>query len=191
MNSNQLSKKEKNLALAMVGIALVYKRYPLGALNKKESFSSMGPSVYLCQMLLFSKLRNSHTEREVQENLHAILLSGKLRSAFCGEMACTAANFINSIDKDNTAELVKLYNGHHEMVVIGRDKNSNPNDINTWGENAVICDPWARKFYEASRFHIEQEEGEKIPFVEDINPSTGEILKQQDHYLTGSPRVSI
>lgn len=32
--------------------------------------------------------------------------------------------------------------GDHCFIVIGRDKHSNLRDPNTWGPNAVICDPW-------------------------------------------------
>lgn len=32
--------------------------------------------------------------------------------------------------------------GDHCFVVIGRERFSDPRDPSTWGENAVICDPW-------------------------------------------------
>lgn len=43
--------------------------------------------------------------------------------------------------------------GGHNVVIIGRSKASDPNDISTWGANAVVCDPWAEKTYLLSEFH--------------------------------------
>lgn len=47
-------------------------------------------------------------------------------------------------------EVYDLPNGGHAFFVIGRDPNSNPNDYKTWGENAVVCDPWKGDVFPAS-----------------------------------------
>ncbi len=33
----------------------------------------------------------------------------------------------------------------HEFIIINRDPNSNPNNMHTWGPEALICDPWLRE----------------------------------------------
>lgn len=48
------------------------------------------------------------------------------------------------------------------MLVIGRNPCSKPDDIDTWGKNAVIYDPWANRFYEANQFKSEHEHGKKF-----------------------------
>lgn len=74
------------------------------------------------------------------------------------------------------------------MLVIGRNPHSDPDDINTWGKNAVICDPWANRFYEANQFKLEHEHGNKIQMITSINQETGEISVEDD-YLQGTPRI--
>ncbi len=60
----------------------------------------------------------------------------------CGEKAYVALEFLKV-----PAELFYIGNGDHAIVVIGRKPNSNPKDYTTWGPDAVVCDPWAKKCY--------------------------------------------
>ncbi len=67
----------------------------------------------------------------------------------CSEKAQVALAFISKISsllgnnpKDVQAELFCLGGLDHEFVVMGRDPDSDPTDYTTWGNNAVICDPW-------------------------------------------------
>lgn len=66
-------------------------------------------------------------------------LAEKMKSGNCGEQAALAFVYLL---KHNILPLdfCRVKNGDHGFVVIGRSKESNPNDIATWG-NAVICDP--------------------------------------------------
>jgi hypothetical protein len=41
---------------------------------------------------------------------------------------------------------VHLDNGRHAFVVIGRSPKSGSNP-SKWGENCVVCDPWANEAY--------------------------------------------
>jgi len=39
----------------------------------------------------------------------------------------------------------------HAFVVLGRPADSDPTDLSTWGETAVVCDGWDGKAFEATR----------------------------------------
>ncbi|HGK6652029.1 TPA: hypothetical protein ACJ5DZ_003124, partial [Legionella pneumophila] len=56
--------------------------------------------------------------------------------------------------------------GEHCLIVIGRVSGSDPNDISTWGEEAVICDPWAEKAYPLSEFRKMQSPENDIRYPE-------------------------
>jgi hypothetical protein len=45
----------------------------------------------------------------------------------------------------------------HVFVVIGRPKQTDPSNYLTWGNDAVVCDPWARRAYPAHRLGNELE----------------------------------
>lgn len=75
--------------------------------------------------------------------------------------------------------------GGHNLLVVGRNPESDVNDISTWGENAFICDPWINKVYPLSEFKKMQEDTSYGKY----NP---EIYKESTippHYLSGKLRV--
>ena len=67
----------------------------------------------------------------------------------CGEQSTIALLYLKELGVSNL-DLVFLDNGDHAFVVIGRDPHSDINDFTTWGENAVICDPWGQRYFPAS-----------------------------------------
>lgn len=57
---------------------------------------------------------------------------------------------------------VEIFNTHnHAFTVIGRDPDSNPEDVSTWGPNAVIVDGWNRVCYPAKDINKEMFAGKK------------------------------
>jgi len=110
-----------------------------------------------------------------------------LQGGLCGEYATFAVKKI--LEKypqaRNLIEYVVFDKSCHQLIVIGRDKKSSPCDPNTWGNDAVICDPWARKVYKVSDLKKVRETS-KIAFVEPTynNEVTAE---EQEHstYLEG------
>ncbi len=42
--------------------------------------------------------------------------------------------------------------GKHHLVVIGMHEDANWQNMQTWGADAVICDPWANKVYPVAQF---------------------------------------
>ena len=50
-------------------------------------------------------------------------------------------------------EYYKMEDASHHFIVIGRSPESDPKNPKSWGEDAVICDPWASCCFPASDFH--------------------------------------
>lgn len=50
------------------------------------------------------------------------------------------------------AEIAYIKGGDHVFIVLARDPHSDPSDPLTWGQQAVICDPWAKQNYLANAF---------------------------------------
>jgi hypothetical protein len=69
----------------------------------------------------------------------------------CGEQSAAAYCLLmqnETIRNSGCAvEVYRLEGGDHQMVVIGRKSGSDPNDMGTWGSDAIVCDPWANKVY--------------------------------------------
>jgi hypothetical protein len=70
-----------------------------------------------------------------------------LRTGNCAIMANVATIIGNSLC---SVEKISIENGDHAACVIGRDPNSSKTDYTTWGENAVICDPWSSACFAAT-----------------------------------------
>ena len=70
----------------------------------------------------------------------------------------------------------------HAVVVIGRKYHSNIYDMDTWGNDAVILDPWAKKIYIHATKNMLQAQ-DRIPFF--LN---GEIVNQ--HHYSGQPKIA-
>ena len=66
----------------------------------------------------------------------------------CGELSAVAMRQLMNRHV-NPLDYMSLSNGDHTFVVIDRLANSREQDPQTWGENAVICDPWIRQAYPA------------------------------------------
>ncbi len=64
----------------------------------------------------------------------------------CGELAYQALDYVMSVAKANhiLAELYTIQGGEHMILVLGRRQDSHISDPMNWGDDAVICDPWAK-----------------------------------------------
>lgn len=82
----------------------------------------------------------------------AIEISSKYSLGNCIEYAYHAMDYILNHNVDINAEIFKIMRGDHFFLVLNRDPGSNRNNPETWGENAVICDPWQNKVYPAKDF---------------------------------------
>lgn len=65
----------------------------------------------------------------------------------CGEHAAVAFMFLHA-QKIRPIDFMALPKPRdHNFVIIGRASNSDPKDYLTWGDEAVVCDPWDKKAF--------------------------------------------
>lgn len=78
-----------------------------------------------------------------------LALSAKTTSiGNCRDMSSVALFKAMEMGIWNThVDLAYINPGNHMVVVIGREAESNPHNHSTWGENAVILDAWAGKYF--------------------------------------------
>jgi len=78
----------------------------------------------------------------------------------CGEHAVIAFTFLMDHGV-KPLDFMELFDNRprHNFVVIGREVDSEPAKYGTWGENAVVCDPWDRNVYPAREYPV------KTPFA--------------------------
>lgn len=61
----------------------------------------------------------------------------------CHEFSEIVKDFFAKNNKTNiSCEIFHIENGDHVFNVIGRRKDSNPNDHTTWGDEAIVADAW-------------------------------------------------
>lgn len=81
-----------------------------------------------------------------------ISVTSKYSIGNCGELVYQTLDYLLLKKLNIKAEVYTIENGNHQILVLNRDVNSNPSDPATWGDNAVICDPWANKVYPAQEY---------------------------------------
>ncbi|WED42068.1 hypothetical protein [Legionella cardiaca] len=97
------------------------------------------------------------TDDDVYDYEKTISLTSKYSLGNCYELALQAMDYFltttNQIPSSNVEVLsIDGEKGDHIFLVIGRSPESNVNDINSWGTDAVICDPWSNQVYCASEW---------------------------------------
>lgn len=176
--------KSYNRVIAQFGLDLKKKRFPLGALNRKDLFDA-SPEEFTQQLIILIELRTKYSLGEV--SLDSDLVN-QLKGAFCDELAQLTRELIKKKvqNLDTCVEIARL--DSHSFIVIGRKKESNPNDPATWGdEHAVILDPWSDEIYTLAEFKIKQKSNIAIPMYKFASPTLMKILPI--HYLSGTPSI--
>jgi hypothetical protein len=181
---------------AVYGLQQCRERCPLGGINKVGNhFTDCSDSSSVLdrmhqgqlgteyQNLIVGKFIFNPRGLSTQDARRKKELEEQLHGGSCTVLAFLTRNFIMA--KYNIEVEVAVLGGHM-FLVIGRRPGSNPEDINSWGDEAIICDPWADKAYPPSQFK-EMQKGEDISCYEpdpDGNPQLS-----TEHYLTGTPQI--
>lgn len=102
----------------------------------------------------------------------------------CGELAQAAFHYLKRLGV-YPIDFCKTTVGSHNILVIGRCRGSDPNDITTWGKDAVVCDPWADRCYPISDFVTMQKPEHEVRYP---------AICYQDrsgppHYLAGKLKI--
>lgn len=174
---------------------LIQKRFPSGVSNRWDNAECMEIPTrhkHLNELSEFDVITRGLIERK--ENASQLIqFMNNITHGNC-EMLCSyAQGYMLYRYPDITAEAVYL--DEHCMLVIGRAKDSNPRNIETWGNQALIIDFWAELAYLSQNFYSVRAQSNDVPYcLKEINPATGEIkrtLKSTQHYLKGVPQVYV
>lgn len=99
----------------------------------------------------------------------------------CTLQACAAYSYLKRHLPPNTpVDLCEVRGADHVLVVIGRRPGSDPNNMDDWGPQAVVCDPWAGITYPLSQYREMQKPERDVK--RHIGASNG-------HYLNGGLQV--
>lgn len=175
--------------------ALIQKRFSNGASNRWDNAECMDiPTRHkkLNELSEFDVLTSGLIQRK-ENGSQLIQFMHNITHGNC-EMLCSyAQGTMLSRYPDVTAEVVYL--DEHCMLILGRAKDSDPQNIETWGNEALIIDFWAELAYRSQNFHSVRAQANDVPYcLKAINPETGAIirtLKSTQHYLTGTPHVYV
>lgn len=181
---------------AQEAIDAVSKRFPRGAINQINNAKNQQCSSHEIFNLLnlFAEFRDTleqNAEDMTPESLANLLAHKVKHSQFghCGIFSAYAVGFLKHTYDSTLFELsiesVSL--DVHQLLVIGRNKNSDPKDISTWG-NALMCDPWSNEIYHCKKFCFEQQKTIVLPFY-GIYRSCRQIGPVYTPYLTGNPEA--
>lgn len=113
----------------------------------------------------------------------------KIGFGFCEDMALVGCIYAQQNHDKNVERCGVAGSGAHHFLVIGRAKDSDPNDYKTWGELCVVSDPWAGLCYPISmvekelyvytksiRMNFFNCDGVIFPHVRPFNPKTQKLL---------------
>jgi len=90
-----------------------------------------------------------HFNADLYQIKKAVRLVKNFSVGNCGEYAALALNYLRKQDVKR-AEAFSISNGNHCFVVIDRAMDSDPEKPETWGTDAIVCDPWSNKIYPAT-----------------------------------------
>lgn len=106
---------------------------------------------------IVNRVKNGESDMLAMYN-SVIEVSKKYSLGNCYELTFQALDYILNKYPEMPAEVYKLANlnelddGIHAFLVLNRDPKSSMFEPETWGENAIICDPWAKDVYLAKQY---------------------------------------
>lgn len=150
----------ENLTWAQKAIAFVKANLPRGASNDPDNFGQLFDaataryaakahmSAYEDNLMSQRSDLSVYASRELMI-AHIAAVALKFKAGNCAEQAALAFIYLRDhkifpIDYiEKPAKVGTLFG--HAFVVVGRLKGSDPNKVETWGPDAVVCDPHQEK----------------------------------------------
>ncbi|WP_454782282.1 hypothetical protein [Legionella sp. WA2022007384] len=157
------------------GTQLINNSYPI---DKKKSLSEAVKDVREQSQ----KTASSWLEFDyyIYEFYQSIECSKKYSIGNCNELSELALDYIAHYAPHVNAEVFQVVGGNHVVLVVGRQKGSDPRKPETWGKDAYICDPWSDDVYSASKYlsrtknyyqTYDEASDTYTNHIEDFNPS--------------------
>ena len=140
----------ENLAIAQLAVNKVVSVMTIGASNKISDVLTSFYGSVICVVAT----RSVDIATPAHDNIPKFIRVAAAKAEHvgcgnCGEQAAIA--FVFLVDRRVTPiDYMERTNADHAFVVIDRKVGSDVKDISTWGDTAVVCDPWDEKVYAAS-----------------------------------------
>jgi hypothetical protein len=173
-----------NKLIAEFGLNYAKQRFPLGGLNRKDVFEA-NPELIMSQIEIMIKFRAQPTNSPAYQQY-----MDQLKGGCCGDLSYITRTAIKDKFPLASVEVVDL--SHHQLLIIGRRKNSDPDRISDWvcpqNEPAsYFLDVWAGEFYPVADYMEKQLFEPGIPFYE--CGADGIFKLSNDHHLSGTPKI--
>lgn len=159
----QKKKQELNRNLGNAKKAVAYARsvLPNGAANNWDDVKrsrGLALSSTLCARVAMLGV-NPGVSWDVNELRLLSSVAKSCGGGNCGEHAAVA--FIYLVDRYvSPVDIMERANADHNFVVIGRYGRAH--EPGTWGETAVVCDPWMNKAYPATEINKQMAAGARV-----------------------------
>lgn len=106
----------------------------------------------------------------------------------CTLQACAAYSYLKRHLPPGTAvDICEVQNVDHVLVVIGRRAGSDPNNMDDWGPDAVVCDCWAGLSYPLSQYRDMQRPERDVK--RHVGASNGHYLGDRLQVMQGVVRL--
>ena len=150
----------ENLAAAKQAVAYVASKMRIGASNQMDQYmvwAADEKTMFTMKNQCLGKVRAATTSSDWELKItQAKDAAEKHGCGNCGEQAAMAFKFL---ERNGIRPLEFCFRtlDRHEFVMIGRKADAIAEKIETWGPDAVICDPWDRmQAYPASQIQVKQ-----------------------------------
>jgi hypothetical protein len=144
--------REQNLDLGVRAMSFVHDKLPLGAANRPRTKQRARPGVRFIRQRtgFFWKDGSTLVEQKTLANLAARGKAGN-----CQEQSAVALMYLIVAGYAGPLEIFGLdkeerRDGDHFFLVMGRSPRSKVASVATWGDAAVVCDPWNSEVYAAN-----------------------------------------
>ncbi len=144
-------RRRRNIHIAGSAVHFARSQLSYGAGNKLEDiWNTFGESNLRTLFGRAGDLFND--EYQFRDTVYKSAVSAMtVRAGNCYEHAAVALMYLN--DRNfKPIEMMEFKKADHVFVVIGRPKDSDPNDPATWGPTPAICDAWANRYYNVDLF---------------------------------------
>lgn len=196
----EVDKKHTIKEAATYGLEKIKDFFPYGALNKKDTLDKFTDKVSgRVSTALTQQWKYVSKYRQIlEEEVYGVDKYGSksqiellLRGGLCDDLCIFARDIILDKYPVLNIEIIALY--CHAILVINRARDSEAKDVLTWGEEAIVFDPWELIAYPAKDLLIKRNE----PNIEFFD--IGNVHRIYDfrkiplittHYLAGTPKIS-
>lgn len=144
-----------NYVAATNALQHVAQKVPLGAGNKVSDLIASGLSSGMCvltsRLIRLGESVVGYQPEWAKGKLNIEILAmdtEKVGCGNCGEQSAVAFVYLKQRGY-RPLDWMCISNGDHAFVVIGRASGSKESQPASWGEAAVVCDPWYKTAYPA------------------------------------------